>query len=249
MLVDVHAHLDFKEFDSDRDNVIEEARKAGVVKIINSGINQKTNEKTLEFSKKYDLVEASLGLYPIDMLKLNGKQINSCLEFIKKHSKEIVAIGEVGLDYQESQDKINQKKNFKEIISLTESLKLPMIVHSRKAEQDVIDMLEGSKIKNVVLHCFSGNMKLVTKAAELGFNFSIPCNIVFSNHFKSLVEKIPLKQMLTETDAPYLSPIKGQRNEPKYIEYTIHEIAKIKNLTEEEIKKIIFMNYQRIFSS
>ncbi|MDD5331450.1 MAG: TatD family hydrolase [Candidatus Nanoarchaeia archaeon] len=248
MLVDVHAHLDFKEFDSDRNEVINEAKKAGVVKIITSGLNQKTNENALELSKKYGIVEASLGLYPIDMLKLNGKQISSCLEFIKKHSKEIVGIGEVGLDYQESQDKITQKKNFQQIISLAESLNLPIIVHSRKAESDVIEMLESSKIKKVVLHCFSGNMKLVKKASDLNYNFSIPCNILFSNHFKTLVENVPLKQLLTETDCPYLSPIKGQRNEPKYIGYTINEIAKLKKLTEEETKKIIFMNYQRIFS-
>ncbi|MDD5253894.1 MAG: TatD family hydrolase [Candidatus Nanoarchaeia archaeon] len=247
MLVDVHCHLDFKDFNNDRDKVIEESKRAGVLKIITAGVNQETNEKALELSKKYDIVEASLGLYPIDLLRLNGKQIQSCFEFIRKNKDKIIGIGEVGLDYQESNDKITQKKNFEEIISLTESLKLPIIVHSRKAEQDVVDILESSKIKNVVLHCFSGNMKIVKKASDLGFNFSIPCNIIFSNHFKTLVDNIQLKQMLTETDAPYLSPIKGTRNEPKNIAYTISEIAKIKNLTEDETQKIIFMNYQRIF--
>jgi TatD DNase family protein len=110
-----------------------------------------------------------------------------------------------------------------------------------------LDVLEELKIKNAVLHCFGGNMRLVKRAEELGFYFSIPPVITRLNHFQEIVSRVSLNKLLTETDAPYLSPYVGQRNEPSYVKETIKIIAKIKNVTEEEAEKIIFSNYQKIF--
>src|SRR3990167_1274987 len=171
MLVDVHAHLQSKEFENDLDEVIERARKAGVTTIINSGTNSKSNKLSLELSKKYDIVKTSFGLYPVEALNLNVEKELECME---KNKNNIIAIGEVGLDYQESENKKKQKEIFLKIIELSEKIKKPKILHTRKAEADVLEILESAKIKNAILHCFSGNIKLVNKAHDLGCYFSIP---------------------------------------------------------------------------
>jgi len=250
LLVDVHAHLDLKEFDSDLDEVIKRAETAGVKAIISNGLNPESNRKTLELSRKYKIVKPAFGLYPNDALKLTEKEIESELNFIEKNKDKIAAIGEVGLDYKFCEDKKQQEKQkqiFIKLIELSKKIKKPIIIHSRKAEQDVIDILENSDAKKVVLHCFSGKLKLIKRAAELGYYFSIPTNITHSQHFQKLAELVDINKILTETDAPYLSPYKNRRNESSFITEAIKKIAEIKNISINEIANNIFMNYQNLF--
>jgi len=250
LLVDVHAHLDLKEFDSDLDEVINRAKTAGIKVIINNGLNPESNRKTLELSKKYEILKPALGLYPDDAIKLTQEQIRDEINFIKRNKDKIIAIGEVGLDYKYCKEKKNQKfqkEIFLKIINLSKKINKPLIIHSRKAESDVIDMLENSDAKKAILHCFSGKLKLIKKAAELGYYFSVPTNVVRSSQFQKLVEIVDINQILTETDSPYLSPYKGRRNEPAFIIETIKKIAEIKNITINETANNIFMNYQKVF--
>ncbi len=259
MIVDVHAHLTFDQFKKDLDQVIERAKKAGVISIICSGVDPKTNREVLELSKKYEIIKASLGIYPLDAVGLGHYDdvprenrefdVDSELEFIKKNKDKIIAIGEIGLDKSPKEDcKLKEQGEvFWKCIKLAEQIKKPIVVHTRKAEKECIDILENSKLKNVVLHCFTGNLKLVKRAEDLGFYFSIPAIITRLKHFQEVVKIVSSKQILTETDAPYLSPFKDQRNEPSYIKETIKIISKIKNITEDEVEKIIFSNYQKIF--
>lgn len=257
MLVDVHCHLFHEKFKSDLDKVIERARKNNVKVIISSGVNAPTNRETLEIAKKYDIVKASLGLYPIDLL---GKQdevgltrqiepfvLEDELEFIKKNKNKIIAIGECGLDFAFSKEYDKQIKNFEKIISFAEKIKKPLIVHSRKAEKECLDLLESSKLKKVMLHCFSGNKKLIKRGYELGCYFSIPTVIVRLQHFQTLVEMVDISRLLTETDAPWLSPYPDKRNEPSFVFEVIKKIAEIKKLDKKEVENIIFMNYQNLF--
>ena len=123
----------------------------------------------------------------------------------------------------------------------------PMIVHSRKAEQQVIDILESSKVKDVVLHCFSGKKKLVKKGVDLGYMFGVPATVVRNSQFQMNVELIPITQLLTETDAPYLSPVAGERCEPRDVLGAVKKIAELKGMDEEEVGNSVFMNYQRLF--
>lgn len=251
LLVDVHAHLDLKEFDSDLDDVIKRAEKAEVKAIISNGINYKSNRKTMELSKKYKIVKPALGLYPDDAIKLTQEQIKNEINFIKKNKDKIIAIGEVGLDYKyckKKQEQEFQKEIFLKIINLSKKINKPLIIHSRKAESDVVDILKNSDAKKVILHCFSGKLKLIKKAAELGFYFSVPTNVVRSNQFQKLVEIADINKLLTETDSPYLSPYKNKRNEPSFIIEAIKKIAEIKNISINETANNIFMNYQKIFS-
>lgn len=252
MLVDVHCHLYMEQFDEDRDAVIQRAKEAGVVVIVNSGTEYTTNVQTLELTKKYDVIKASLGIYPTYVEKLSEEEFDRDLKFITKNKDNIVSIGEVGLDYHNTQEehlKKIQQDRFHAILEQLNKLKKPFVLHTRKAEKDVIDIVESKSMKNINLHCFTGNYKLVKRAIGNGWCFSIPPNIVNSHHFQGLVDMAPLSQILTETDAPYLSPPPKQRNEPSFITFTIKKIAEIKKLTEKEVANIIFMNYQKLFKS
>ncbi|MBS3174595.1 TatD family hydrolase [Candidatus Woesearchaeota archaeon] len=259
MIIDVHSHLQFPNFEKDLNEVIERAKQAGVIFILCSGVDHDTNIKALELSKKYNIIKASLGIYPLDAVGLGHyddtshqtdiMDVEEELKFIEKNKDNIIAIGEIGLDYSPKVDPKaeEQKEVFWKCIKLAEKIKKPIVVHTRKAEKDCIEILESSKLKNVVLHCFTGNMKLVKKAEELGFYLSIPSIITRLKHFQEVIERVSLSNILTETDAPYLSSIPNQRSEPADIKETIKIIAKIKNITEEETEKIIFSNYQKIF--
>jgi len=259
MLIDVHAHLSHEKFSKDLDKVIERAKKVDIKAIITSGVNVPTNREALEIAKKYDIVKVSLGLYPIDLLDLSSDEIGLSrqvepfvlsdeLKFIKKSKDKIVAVGEVGMDFAWDKEHHNkQKKNFEKIITFVEKIKKPMIVHSRKAEKECLDLLESSKLKKVILHCFSGNKKLIKKGYDLGYYFSIPAVIVRLQHFQTLVDMIDMSKILTETDAPWLSPYPGKRNESSFIVETIKKISEIKKLDREEVENMIFMNYKKIF--
>jgi TatD DNase family protein len=256
IFIDVHAHLDHGMFKPDLDTVISNAKAAGLKVIIANGVDPETNRKVLEISKKYDLVKPALGIYPPDALqeevisggyplKLKPYNIDEELEFIRK-SKPI-AIGEVGLDFKSCRDPTLQKDLFGKFIALSEKMDIPLIVHSRKAETEVIEMLESSTAKKVVLHCFSGRFTLVRRAADRGYSFSIPTNIVKSEHFQKLVGEVHISQLLSETDSPYLSPFTGKRNEPAFVVESVKKIADIKRMTVEDTANNIFMNYQGLF--
>lgn len=248
MIVDIHAHMTYDDYKDDINEVIKRAEKEGTVAIISAGTNHKSNIATLELAKKYKIIKPALGLYPLEALEFSEKEIDSTLDFIKKNKKNITAISEVGIDYHSITDQNEkQKKLFQRIIKLGEETKLPLIIHSRKAELDVIELLEKSKLKKIVMHCFGGNLKLVKRIENNGWFLSIPTNIVFSSHFQAIVNQTSISNILTETDAPYLSPIKGTRNEPSFIKHTIKKISEIKSLDAKEVENIIYMNFQRLF--
>ena len=259
-LIDTHCHLTHDLFKKDRDEVIERAKKAGFKAILCSGTNPAVNREVLQLSKKYSIIKASLGIYPIDALGLapdeigmarhEGKiDIDDEFAFFNKNKDDVAAIGEVGLDYH--WDKIHhqeQKTNFEKIITFTEKMKKPIVVHTRRAEEDCVSMLESSKIKHVILHSFEARKSLIKRASDNGFYFSIPTSIVRAQQFQTLVEIAPLTQIFTETDAPWLSPFKEKRNEPAFITESIKKIAEIKQLKPEVTAEAIFSNYCNVFS-
>ena len=243
MYIDVHCHLDDARFD-DRDEVIKRAEKAKVVAIINNGASPERNRKTLDLVKKYKIVKKALGFYPGHVHEFDDKEIEKELNWIEKQKP--IALGEIGLDFTYA-DKERQEKYFRKFIALGKKLDIPLIVHTRKAEKRVIEILEEEKAKKVVLHCFSGKHKLLKRTELLDVYFSIPPIIVHSRHFQELVAKVPLTRLLTETDAPWMAPVKEERNEPANVVVTVKEIAKIKKVEEEEVMKAIFSNYQKLF--
>ncbi len=258
MFVDIHAHLEHEMFDPDIDDAISRAKAAGVSAIVANGVNPESNRKTLEIAKRHDIVKAACGVYPMDALareleeSSESKQkieydVDSEIEFIWKNADKITAIGECGLDYYNGEDKALQKKHFEQMIQLSEKLNKPLIVHSRKAEADAVEMIESSRLRKVLLHCFSGKKSLVKRGLDFGCYFSIPTNVVRAQHFWSIINLAPVSKLFCETDAPYLSPFRGKRNEPAFVIEAYKKVAELKGLELEECRKMIFNNYQRLF--
>ncbi len=247
LLVDVHAHLHLCENPQD---VISRATLAGVKHIITTGLDEESNTKTLALSRGSTIVHAAIGIYPSSIKKNWEEQLSTVTETIKKNKKDIVAIGEVGIDQHHTEETAptldTQKKVFQEFITLSEKTKLPLVVHSRKAEEIIIDLLTSSNAR-AVLHSFGGNKKLQRKAIDEGLSFSIPTNCSRSTHYQGIIQQSPLSQLLTETDAPYQSPIIGIPSEPAHVARAITTIATLKKLTPEETANNIFMNYTRFF--
>ena len=266
-LIDVHCHLDHTRFKEDLDSVVERFKKAGGKFIVTSGVNPMTNRVALEIAEKYpDVVKVSFGIYPIDALAKEAEvgesngflrsigefSVDDELKWIEENKDECVAIGEVGVDYnwkefQTDEMREKQKEVFSKVIELAKKIDKPLVIHSRKAESDAIDIMEGAGCKRVLMHCFNGKKSLIRRCVESGWSFSVPPVITRLEHFKMLVEMVPLEHLLTETDAPYLSPVVGERNESANVAVTIKEIAKIKSLGEEEVSEKIFNNAVRLF--
>ncbi|MBW3019743.1 TatD family hydrolase [Candidatus Woesearchaeota archaeon] len=254
IFVDVHSHLDLKEYENNLDEVINKCKKNDVKIVITAGLDPESNRKALELSKKYEIIKCSLGIYPPDALcRETGcdvvSKVDEEIDFIKKNKDSVVAIGEVGLDFlDENSERESQIVVFKKMINLAKELEIPLIVHSRKAEKEVLDVLEECNAKKVILHCFSGKKNLIKRASDLKYSFSIPANVIRSEHFQALVKEVNINQLLTETDSPYLSPNKDEVNDPSSVILAVEKIAEIKGFDKEEVANNIFMNYQRLFS-
>jgi len=189
-----------------------------------------------------------LGIYPIDALKLTDDEINKEIDFIRKNKNKIIAIGEVGIDLKHSDNLKKQKINFSKFIFLAEELDKPLIVHSRKAEKEVIEILEKLNAKKVIMHCFCGKKKLVERIVSNKWFLSIPANVTMNTQFQEIIKITPINQLFCETDSPFLHPEKGKRNnEPKNIIESYKKIAEIKRLSLEKVKEKIWENYERIF--
>jgi TatD DNase family protein len=241
LLVDIHAHLEHPMV-KDVDAVVKRAKDAGVKTIISSGYSPETNRANLKISKKYDMVKVSMGLYP-DQFNID---VDKELEFIKKN--DIAAVGECGLDFQEVPDhKEEQIELFRKQIKLAKELKLPLVVHTRKAEKECIDILVEENASDVILHSFCGSKKLIQRAIDLGYFLTITSNVVRAEQVQIKAEMTPLKQLLTETDTPFLGPLRDEMNEPANVKLAIIKIAKIKKIEPEECANIIFMNYKKLF--
>jgi TatD DNase family protein len=242
LLVDVHCHLEMIGMDAEL--AINRAENAGLKVIITAGTTPASNRQALDFAGKFHVVKASLGIYPLT--SLSEEELELELNFMEANKTKFVAIGEIGLDYKHGAVPA-QIPVFERQLSLAEKLGMPAVIHSRQAESDVLEIISRHKCK-IVLHCFHGSMSLVKKAAGMGCYFSIPANVVRSGHFQLMVKEVPLSQILTETDAPFLAPEKDTRSEPAMVARSVEKIAELKGLSAEDTANIIFSNYQRLFS-
>ena len=246
MLIDVHAHLDFSQFNADRDGVIMRARDEGVI-IINSGLGTTGIKKTLTLIEKYDNVYASLGLTPTEFGKT---EIDETIELIRQNREKIVAIGEVGLDYYWVKDKDKRAQqiiNFQRFVDLSHELRLPLVIHSRDAEEDLLKILKEQNIK-ALMHCFGGDAVLATEAVKDGHLISIPANLAHSKQKQAVVKVVPLESLVLETDSPYLSTVPKARNEPVNIRKTAEKIAEIKGVDYGVVEAATTANAKKFFS-
>ncbi len=245
--IDIHCHLDLCK---DMKKAMERARKAKVGIILTQGVDRETNKKALELAGKYKEVKACLGLYPINALQMSDDEIEQEIEFIRKNKENTAGIGEVGMDFKEdSANRERQRKIFAKFIELSIALEKPIIVHSRKAELECIELLEKLKARKVIMHCFCGSRKLVERIVENKWHLTIPTSVTYMQQFQNNAKIVPLQQLFCETDSPYLHPEKGRNNEPANVAVSYEKIAELKEIRINEVKEAIYKNYIILFSN
>jgi len=252
MLIDTHCHLDFSQFDNDREAVIKRAKDNKIDSLINVASSIESSFRSKALADKFDNIFFSIGCHPHYADKFNKDEIVKLEDIV--NSNKLVAIGEIGLDYYRNlSDKVNQKDVFREFIKLSKKLNLPLIIHCRESQADIYSILkdEFDNFKEIVFHCFSGPEDFLDKCLSQGAMFSFTANITYPKavKLKELVKRIPLENIMLETDAPYLSPQKfrGRRNEPSYVHFVAQEIATLKDQALQEIASITTQNAKRFF--
>jgi TatD DNase family protein len=266
MLIDTHCHLDFKDFDTDRDDVIDRAKASGVGKIINVASSIDGTHRSVELASKYSMIYASLGVHPHDAKTVTDKVIKDFKVLAK--NKRVVAVGEVGLDYyspvplapsglgygaRNLSPKDEQISAFKKFIHLARDLNLPLIIHSRDAAREAIDMLakENKNGVGAVMHCFAGDKDFLKECLDMGLYISFTCSLTFKNAgaLRNIAGLVPTERLMLETDAPFLAPqeFRGKRNEPAYLKYLVAEWSNILHLTEDDIARITTHNANTFF--
>jgi len=251
MLIDSHCHLDMDAFDNDRGEVINRSLEAEVTYIINVGSDKEGNIKSLNISNNYPKIYTSVGIHPHDSKTLNEELCSEIKAWLKQ--PKVVAIGEIGLDYHYMHSpKEIQINAFIKQITIAKDSGLPIIVHSREAKNDTIQILQqNASGVSGVLHCFSGDMEMAEKAMELGFFISIAGPVTFRNakDLREIAKFIPDEYLLIETDAPYLSPVpmRGKRNEPGFLKHTAQAIAELRGVSIKDIARITTLNAMKLF--
>ena len=247
-LIDVHSHIDSEDFDKDRDEVIKRAKENNVIAIINSALGPKYIQRALEIESMYpNYIFLCFGLEPYN---LNEADFNDTINLIKRFKNKIYAVGEVGLDYYWVSDHAQRelmKERFIEFINLAKELDKPLVIHSRSAGKYAIQILIENDVERVLMHAFDGKASIVKKGVDAGFFFSVPTSVVYSKQKQKMVKVLPLENMMLETDSPVLSPIKGERNEPANVIYSLEKVAEIKGFPKEDIAEITTNNAIRFF--
>jgi TatD DNase family protein len=246
-LVDVHAHICDPVFDQDRCRVLECARKAGVAAIIAVGEDLSDARKNLELAGKHTILKPAAGLYPTNIDKNLAVEM---VAFIHKNRSDLVAIGEVGLDYwkvKKEPEKEVQREIFKLFIELSKEIELPLNIHSRSAGGHTIAVLLENNALKVQMHAFDGKAATAMPGVEAGYFFSIPPSVVRSRQKQKLVKQLPLSCLLIESDSPVLGPFTSERNEPANIFHSIRAIAQLKHVSEEKVISVVRENTERLY--
>jgi TatD DNase family protein len=262
MYVDVHTHLTHDKFQSDWEQVTATAVKAGLGAIVVNGLEPDSNRLILDMARRYPVIKPALGIYPVEAvnhllpetfsLAVARFDVDQEIAFIREQAMagNIHAIGECGLDgYWLSQETFaEQERVFRALISVAIDADLPLIIHTRKLEQRAGEILAEMGVKRVDFHCFGGKVKLAQRYAEqFGWYFSIPANAPVNEAFKKMLETLPIDLILTETDAPYLAPQRGERNEPANVTGTVALLAGLRGMSEDAARDQVWRNYQRLF--
>ena len=254
-LFDSHSHLNDEKFDEDREEQIKKIRESGVSNFITAGYSVESSKKALEIAKKYDFIYTTAGVSPNDIPQTEEelwKQLADIEKIVEKNKEKICAIGEIGLDYYWNTDnKELQKKAFIEQIKIANKYNLPIVIHTREAVMDTLQILKENKVtKTGVFHCCPQNRELIKEGLKLGFYISFAGPITFKNskNAEEMINLVPNDRILIETDSPYLAPepVRGTRNTPANVKYIAQKIADVKGLTLEEVEKITFENTKNI---
>jgi TatD DNase family protein len=251
--VDAHIHLSDEEYADCVEEIITNAKKANVVALVSNSMDLKTSIESLKLAEKYrGMVYAALGVHPWSVQTLTDEELLEVIELVseKKAGGKLVAVGEVGLDikYEKIWDK--QLRVFEEMLRVAERLALPVIIHSRGTTTQIVDILPSYSLKKVLLHWFSNPISALTNVIEKGYYITEGPPAVYSNGIQEVVRRIPLTNLLTETDGPvrfFRQPFNGKRTSPALIPAVVEAIAKIKKVSVEEAAEQIAKNFTGFF--
>ena len=258
MFIDSHAHIDGPEFDADRGEVIERARAAGVSLILNVGTGDPHSgafERAIELGQRHEIVYTAIGTHPHDARFYDDEAEEKTKRLVQ--SERVIAWGEIGLDFHyDNSPRQVQIEVFRRQLRAARECELPVIIHTREAETETIEILNeeyaGAR-HGGAFHCFSGSMELAKQAVELGFMVSFSGIVTFkkAEELREVARQVPPKRLLIETDCPYLSPIpyRGKRNEPAYVVETARCLAGVRGLEIEELAQVTSDNFHRLFGS
>ncbi len=242
--VDCHSHLEFDKFDEDREEVIERAKKR-LEFVVSVGCSLEKNRETLSIAEKHpDFILPNLGLHPTYTEAFND--LGKIKEMIREENPN--AVGEIGLDHYHVEDektRDRQRKVFRELLDLAEELGKPVNIHSREAEQEVLNILDNYSINNVLIHCFNGSVSQAKEVVNQGFYIGVTTQVLYSDKIQNLVRNIDLENIVLETDSPFL--YRGERNEPVNVIESAEKIAEIKEVESEEVVEITTQNARQIF--
>lgn len=251
MIFDTHAHMDDSWFDDDRRELLESMKDNGVETIVNIAADTKSLKSTIQLVDEYDFVFGALGIHPDEVGDLN-EEIYKWIEENLSHPK-IVAVGEIGMDYHREHDKNMQREAFERQMDIARRHDMPIVVHSRDAANDTYEIMKANNAQGIggVIHCFSYEKEMARQFLDMNYYIGVGGVVTFKNgrKLKEVVEYTPLDRIVLETDAPYLAPtpFRGQRNDSTYIKYVAEEIARIKNISFDEVVETTKQNALKMY--
>lgn len=248
-MIDTHCHLYDEKLYKNLDEIVNNASKANIKKMICIGDNLETSEKSIKISESYNNIYATVGIHPHEAKNVSNTYLKKLEVYAK--NKKVVAIGEIGLDYyyNNSEPEI-QKKIFLNQLNLAKKLSLPTVVHCREADDDLYQTILKSNHRSGVIHCFASNTNFAKKIIDLGFYISFTGMITFVDELSQVIKDIDLKHIMIETDSPYLSPVpyRGKINQPAYVSKIAEKIADLKKISIDEVIKITTDNANLLFN-
>lgn len=252
MIFDSHAHFDDDAFDEDREELLQSFQEQGIKKVMNVGASLSSTKTTIELANRYDFMYAAAGVHPSETQELNEENFLWLKE--QFHNEKVKAVGEIGLDYywpEPSRDV--QKKWFVEQLKLARELNLPIIVHSRDACEDTLEIMKEYAVGlKGVIHCFSYSREIAEIYTGMGFYIGIGGVVTFKNARKTVevVEAVGMDRIVIETDSPYLSPVplRGKRNSSLNLSYVVEKIAEIKGISTKEVEEITYRNALELYN-
>ena len=251
-LIDAHVHLSDSEYAGHIDELLTDAKNAGVTALVTNSMDLQTCQNDVKLSKKYpDLVYPALGIHPWNVNVVEDKELQETIDFIQKQKGIIKAIGEIGLDYKYETIWEKQTMVFDKMLRLAETLELPVIIHSRGTTDKIVEILPSYRLKHVLLHWFSHPMSALSKALDNGYFITEGPPVTYSNVIREVVDKTPITNLLTETDGPvtyWKQPFNGQLTKPSYIRNVVEAVAEIKKMQVEEVAEQIIMNFEVFFN-
>jgi len=251
-LIDAHVHLSDAEYAGHIDELVTDAKNAGVTALVTNSMDLQTCQNDVKLAEKYpDFVYPALGIHPWNVNVVEEKELEETVDFIQKQKGIVKAIGEIGLDYKYETIWEKQTMVFDKMLRLAEMLELPVIIHSRGTTDKIVEMLPSYRLKRVLLHWFSHPMSALSKALDNGYFITEGPPVTYSPGIREVVDKTPITNLLTETDGPvtyWKQPFNGQLTKPSYIRNVVEAVAEIKKMDVEEVAQQIIRNFEVFFN-